>query len=294
MMPPRVTIGICVKNGESLVEDAINSIMDQDYPHELMESVFVDDGSEDRTLSIISGLVPRLNMKCKIFHHKWMGLGYSRNVVVNKANGEYIIWVDCDMILPRDFVRKQVEFMDRNPDVAVGKARYGIQTTNNLVAYLQNVEALAELLESKQKMFSKPLGTGGSIYRVDKIKKIGGFDEKIKGAGEDLDVEHKIKAFGWLLEITDAEFYEKRRDTWKGLWDEYYWHGSGAHKVFSKISPHVMLYRMFPPTILLAVVLRSCSAYRLTGNKVVFFLPLHWVFKRTAWFLGFITGARYS
>lgn len=290
MIKLRVTIGVCVKNGENLVEDAISSIIDQDYPHELMEGIFVDDGSEDRTFSIISGFVPRINMKCMVFHHQWRGLGYSRNVVVNNANGEYIIWVDCDMKLPRDFVRKQVEFMDRNPDVAIGKGRYGIPATTSLVAYLQSVEALVELLEHKQNMLSKPLGTGGSIYRVEAIRKIGGFDEKIKGVGEDLDVEHKIKAFGWLLEITDAEFYEKRRNNWKGLWDEYYWHGSGGRKILNKISSHVMLYRMFPPTILLTVVSRSCAAYRLTGKKVVFLLPLNWVFKRIAWFLGFMKG----
>ena len=49
---PIVTIGICVKNTEKTILDAINSILEQDYPTDLMEIIFVDDGSEDRTLSI--------------------------------------------------------------------------------------------------------------------------------------------------------------------------------------------------------------------------------------------------
>jgi glycosyltransferase involved in cell wall biosynthesis len=291
-MKVRVTIGVCVKNGANLVENAISSIIDQDYPHELMEAIFVDDGSEDKTFSILSSFVPRMNMKARLFHHQWKGLGYSRNVVVNNANGEYIIWVDYDMTLPKDFVRKQVEFMDKNPDVAVGKGRIGLLATTNLVAYLENVEDLIELLEYESKMVHVSLGTGGAIYRVKAIRKIGGFNEKIKGVGEDLDIEHKIRESGWLLEMTAAEFCEsaRPRDSWRKLWEKYYWYGSGGRKVFNKINPHIMLYGMFPPTILLTVVSRSCDAYRLTCKKVVFLLPLQWVFKRIAWLIGFMRG----
>jgi glycosyltransferase involved in cell wall biosynthesis len=290
MVAVRVTIGICVKNGAGLIENAINSVIDQDYPHELMEVIFVDDGSNDRTLSIINNFVPRMNIKSSVFYHKWKGLGYTRNVVVHNAHGEYIIWLDHDDTLSKDFVRKQVEFMDKNPLVAIGKGRNGIFATTSLVGYLENVEDLLELLENKSKMLYKSLGTGGSIYRLEQVRKVGGFNDKITGVGEDLDVEHKIKADGWLLEITEAEFYESvsPRDNWKKLWKKYYWYGSGNRQVFDKIDPHVMLYRMFPPTILLTIVMRSCGAYKLTLKKVVFLLPIEWVFKRIAWIVGFI------
>ncbi|MEM5867131.1 MAG: glycosyltransferase [Candidatus Aenigmatarchaeota archaeon] len=43
----------------------------------------------------------------------------SINVVVKNASGKYIIWVDCDMILPKDHVQKQVEFMEQNPKVGI-------------------------------------------------------------------------------------------------------------------------------------------------------------------------------
>lgn len=287
MVKPKVTIGVCVRNCEGHIRDAIRSIIRQDFPHELMEVIFVDDGSTDRTLSIIKGHIPKMNIQVKVFHHKWKGLGYSRNVVVNNANGEYVIWVDGDMSLSRDFVRKQVEFMDRNPDVGIGKGRYGIHPTTSLVAYLENIEAVIKL-NCKQKTLSEPLGTGGSIYRIEAIRKIGGFDQNIQGVGEDMDAEHRIRTSGWLLKTTAAEFYEKRRDNWKDLWNEYFWHGSGGRTIFNKVSPHSMLYKMFPPTIILIVISRSCNAYKLMHKKIVFLLPLHWIFKRTAWFLGFI------
>lgn len=51
-MKPKVTVGICVRNCENYIKDAINSILDQDFPHEFMELIFADDGSEDNTFSI--------------------------------------------------------------------------------------------------------------------------------------------------------------------------------------------------------------------------------------------------
>jgi glycosyltransferase involved in cell wall biosynthesis len=288
LMRPKVTIGVCVKNGASYIGDAINSIINQSFPLQLMEVVFVDDGSTDRTLPIIESYVPKMNIQVKIFHHQWKGLGYSRNVVINNANGEYIIWVDADMILPENFVTMQVEFMDKNSDVGIAKGRYGIQSTTSLVAYLQNIEDVVESLDCEQKPLYKPLGTGGSIYRVEAIRQVGGFDENIMGVGEDMDVEYRVRTSGWLLKTTTAEFYEKRRKKWKDLWNEYFWHGSGGRTIFNKVSPHSMLYKMFPPTIILIVVSRSCNAYKLVHKKVVFLLPLHWIFKRIAWCLGFV------
>jgi hypothetical protein len=41
----------------------------------------------------------------------------------------------------------------------------------------------------------------------------------------------------------------------------------------------------------LAIVNRSCKGYSLTHRKVVFLLPLEWIFKRTAWLLGFVSGS---
>jgi len=286
----KVTIGVCVRNGEDFITNAITSIIEQDFPNELMEVIFLDDGSEDKTLSIIKSYVPKIDMKVKVIHQEWKGLGYARNVVINNANGEYLIWVDCDMRLLRDFVRKQVEFMDRNPDVGIGKGRYRMYNASSLVAYLENIEAIVEFLSSEQKPLSKPLGTGGSVYRVNAIRQVGGFDESIKGAGEDVDAEHRIRKADWLLQITPAEFCEMRRTSWKALWDEYFWHGSAGRLISHRIKPPSILRRMFPPAGILTEFSRSCTAYKLVHRKVVFLLPFHWIFKRIAWCLGFAVG----
>lgn len=289
-MKPKVTIGVCVKNAETTIKDAIESILAQDFPHELMEVIFVDDGSEDKTLSIVKEYVLKIDMKVKVFHHKWRGLGPSRNVVVENAGGDYIIWVDGDMILPKDHIRKQVEFMERNAKVGIGKARYGFVRGEPLVAALENIPFI--VFDSKNGPLDLKLpGTGGAIFRVKIIRQVGGFDERLRGVGEDQDVAQKIASTGWLIKRSNAFFLERREETWSKLWQKYVWYGYGNYSLYQKSKKIFRIYKMIPLASFLAGLLLSFSAYKIIGRKVVFLLPLHFVFKSTAWCLGFIKGA---
>ncbi len=284
-----VALGICVKNGGHHISSAINSVMAQDFPHNLIQVIFVDDGSTDETLSILERYVPKLDISVKIFHHDWKGLGYSRNVVVNNAEAFYIIWVDCDMVLSPTFVREQVEFMDQNPSVGIGKGKYGLYSDTNLVGFLENIEFVTNDLVSSESV-SASLGTGGAIYRVESLKHVKGFDSNIKGAGEDTDVEYRISKAGWILSRTSAVFYEIRRKTWKALWDEYFKYGYEGNYVANKngVQALTSLDKMFPITAILYKISQSFIGYKLTHKKAAFLLPVHYVFKRIAWCLGFI------
>lgn len=121
-MKPKVTVGVCVRNCEGFVKEAIESIMAQDYPHELMRLVIVDGCSEDGTMSIVKECLKNANIKTKFFFEN-KGLGYARQMVVDNAEGEYIIWVDGDMILSRDFVSGLVRFMEQNAKVGIAKGK---------------------------------------------------------------------------------------------------------------------------------------------------------------------------
>lgn len=261
--------------------------MSQGFPHELMEVIFVDDGSEDATLSIIERYASKMDMQVKIFHHNWRGLGPSRNVVIENANGEFIIWVDGDMVLPRNHVQKQVKFMETNPDVGVAKARYGFLPDDNLVATLENLPYIINNNDAS-KTESKYPGTGGSIYRVEAIRQIGGFDNRLTGVGEDQDAAYRIKEAGWLIARSDAVFFEMREQNWRDLWRKYYWYGYGNYFLYRKNKSIFKLCMMIPFVGLLAGLLYSFLSYKLVGKAIVFLLPLHYFFKKTAWFFGFL------
>lgn len=284
----KVTIGICVKNGETVIGNAISSIMEQDFPHENMEIIFVDDGSKDNTLLVIQSYLPNIDMQVRLFRHEWKGLGASRDIVVDFAAGEYIIWVDSDMTLSQDFVSKQVAFMELNSIVGLGKGQYGLCPQRNLAGYLENIEFVASHFRRRQKPNMLPFGTGGSIYRVKAIRQVGGFNRNIKGSGEDTDAEYKLRKAGWKLEATAPVFCERRRCTWGSLWTEYYWLGKSISNLFKNERHILSAYRLWPPITLAIEFSRSVTAYQLTQCKAVFLLPFHYVFKRSAWFFGFL------
>jgi len=285
-MKPKVTIGVCVKNAEATIKDAIESILVQDFPHELMEVIFVDDGSKDGTLSIIESYVPKMDMQVKVFSQEWRGLGPSRNLVVEKATGKYIIWVDGDITLPKDSIRRLVEFMEKNSDVAIAGGSFGMLNQASMVAFLDNLGYVAYRFRSG-KRGSLP-GTGGAIYRVEAIKNIGGFDKNIKGSGEDIDVAYRAKCAGWSIVRDKAVFYGRSKETWKELWRQHFWHGYGAHYVSHKNRGILSLLRMSPPVIFLAGILYSIVAYKVVRRKLAFLLPFHSVFKNIAWWAGFL------
>jgi glycosyltransferase involved in cell wall biosynthesis len=290
-MKPKVTVGVCVRNCAATLREAIESIIHQDFPHEFMEVIFVDDGSEDETLSIINSYVPRMNMKVKVFHHEWKGLGASRNVVVDNASGDYIVWVDGDMILPKDHVRKQVEFMEKNPQVGIAKARYGTLHTESLLAFLENVGYVAVDCLYGGRPTQRTLGTGGSIYRVESIRSVAGFDDNISGVGEDSEAESRVRGAGWLLFLASpALFYERRRKSLVEIWREGFWHGYGGHYIYRKSRGLFSLFKLTPMASFLIGTWYSAAAYRATHRKPVFLLPFIYSFKRVAWTLGFVAG----
>ena len=60
MTTPRISVLIDTYNHERYIEQAIVSVLEQDFPAREMEIVVVDDGSTDSTPSIIQKFLPRL------------------------------------------------------------------------------------------------------------------------------------------------------------------------------------------------------------------------------------------
>jgi glycosyltransferase involved in cell wall biosynthesis len=283
---PEVTIGLCVKNRENLVADAIESIARQDFPRDLTEIIVVDDGSTDKTLERIHTSLIKFNLKAKVISQNWKGLGPARNVVLRNSSCKYIIWLDSDMVLSKDFIRNQISFMEKNPDVAVAKGAYGMYSAN-IVSSLENLEFITTNSKKMRTIDPNALGTGGSIYRTSVLKSVGGFNEKIQGSGEDAEVEYRINKAGWKLDSTSAVFLEKRRSNWRSIWDEYYWHGKGSLQIITGKS-ETSRYKFFPPFAFLIECIRIVVAYKQVQRKIALLLPVYFVFKRTAWLLGLL------
>ena len=56
---PAISVVICTLNGEAVIEEAINSLVNQTLSPEKYEIVAVDNGSSDRTPEIIKSFVEK-------------------------------------------------------------------------------------------------------------------------------------------------------------------------------------------------------------------------------------------
>jgi glycosyltransferase involved in cell wall biosynthesis len=279
-----------VKNGASTIREAIESIINQDFPSESMELVIVDGYSEDKTLSIIKDSLKNTDIKSKIFYEN-KGLGYARQMLVDQAEGNYIVWVDSDMVISEDYVSKLVDFMERHPEVGIAKGKQAWESRNLLGILEAYSRAASKLVDySSEKARSKSLGTSGSIYRIETIRQVGGFDGNLRGYGEDWDIEIKTRAAGWSLRTTDSKFldYERHGLTWKNLWSRYWRRGYDTHYFLHKNRGLLNHYRMFPPAAFITGLLHAHTLFKLTAEKKAFLLPFQYVFKMSAWYIGFI------
>lgn len=98
-----ISIIIPVFNSESYIENTFNSIKEQSIGFNNLEIIFVDDCSTDNTASILQNLTEEhSNVKC-IFSDKNSGFaGEPRNIGIQNASADYLMFLDSDDIFYKD------------------------------------------------------------------------------------------------------------------------------------------------------------------------------------------------
>lgn len=112
---PKVSVVMPVYNRQSMVNEAIDSILKQDYGD--FEFIIVNDGSTDSTAEILANYNdPRLQI---VELPANCGVSISRNIGMKCASGDYIAVMDSDDIAFPGRLTAQVSFMDTHPDVHI-------------------------------------------------------------------------------------------------------------------------------------------------------------------------------
>ena len=106
---PKFSIIVPVYNVENYIKKCLDSIFDQTYKD--YEVIVVNDGTKDNSMNIVN------NYKVKIVTQKNQGLSAARNHGVEKAKGEYLIFLDSDDYWDKDLLLNLSESITNNPDV---------------------------------------------------------------------------------------------------------------------------------------------------------------------------------
>lgn len=97
--PPKVSIIIPAKNEEMNIQDCIESLLRQDYPH--FEIIAINDSSKDNTESILERLASEhpqrfRYMNAQITPEGWTGKNFALHSAIEHARGDWFLFTDAD------------------------------------------------------------------------------------------------------------------------------------------------------------------------------------------------------
>lgn len=132
---PLVSIVTPLYNSEDYLVKTFVSVLNQSYKN--WEWIIVDDGSTDKSLEIAQGLAkdPRVAVLSLGKNH---GAAKARNVGLDHAKGDYILFLDSDDELDRIFLETQVEFIEKDGPIVT--AGYRRRTPNSVTVFIPPYE----------------------------------------------------------------------------------------------------------------------------------------------------------
>lgn len=181
-------------NAANYVGQAIESILSQTVlPDEI---IVVDDASTDDSWKIITNFADKYDF-IKIYRNeKNSGVAYTRNRLISKASGFYLVFLDSDDLSLPTRIERQLNFLSNNEDVDVcGTNFYLIDKGNNIIGEKKFLETDTQC---KKMMWRCPFGNNTIMIKKRCFDLLGGYDEEFLLA-EDLDV--------WLRFSSKFKFY---------------------------------------------------------------------------------------
>lgn len=104
-----ITIIIPLYNASSYLHHSVDTLLSQ--PFQDIEIILVDDGSTDESLAICDEYA-RTDGRIKVFHEAHSGVAHSRQVGLDHAIGEYILYIDVDDQVQSDMISEMYQLAE--------------------------------------------------------------------------------------------------------------------------------------------------------------------------------------
>lgn len=215
-----VSVVMPVYNEEKYIDKCIRSLLQQDYPREKMEWIFVDGISQDRTVQILQSYAGQYPELIRIYENPDKIVPYAMNIGIMNAKGKYIVRLDAHADYATDYISKCVYYLENTEAENVG----GVAETKS---HGTVGNAIAKMLSSKFGVGNSQFRTNGKSGYVDTVPfgafrrevftKYGGYDERLV-RNQDNEMNYRIRKNGGKIYLSDnihLSYY--CRDSIKGI-----------------------------------------------------------------------------
>ena len=206
---PMASIVICSYNGASTVESCLRSMEKLRYPSDY-EVIFVDDGSTDHTQEILEKFPWVRNIR-----QKNMGLSYARNVGMEAAKGEIVVYTDSDCEADEDWLYYLALAFARGGYVGMGGPNL-IPDEGSWVADCVGLSPGGPTHVMIDDREAEHVPGCNMAFLKWALKQVNGFDPQYRKAGDDVDVIWRLQDLGYSIGFSPAaQVWHYRRNTVK-------------------------------------------------------------------------------
>lgn len=198
---PKVSVIIPCYNQGAFLDEAVNSVLAQTYQD--FEIIVVNDGSTDEFTNRLLSDYDR--PKCRLLHTPNKGLASARNSGIAEARGEYILPLDADDRIGREYLAKGVEALESDPQIGI------VYCFGELFGARRG--RIAAPAFSLRKMLWSNLIFCSAFFRKEDWSGTGGYNPNMKHGCEDwdfwlslLELERKV------YRIPQVLFYYRIKD----------------------------------------------------------------------------------
>ena len=174
MKKPKISVIIPTYNEEKYLGRCLRSLMDQSMNRKDYEIIVVNDGSVDKTKFAANLFKEEI---CLINNKKNMGLPYSINKGILSAKGRFVVRVDSDDYVNKEFLNIPYNFLSSNLDLDAVSCDYFLVDDSEKVIKRENSN-------------KKPIGCG-IMFRLEHLLDLGLYDNKFL-VHEDKDLRYRF------------------------------------------------------------------------------------------------------
>jgi poly-beta-1,6-N-acetyl-D-glucosamine synthase len=196
---PMVTLVVPAYNEGVVIEAAIRSLLNLDYPN--YEILVIDDGSTDDTYEKALAVANEsVTVPVRVITKRNGGKAEALNTGMSAARGEFILNMDGDSKMSRNVLRACIRHFD---DPRIGAVAGNVKVINreniwSNIQALEYVEGLAMARKAQSFMravniIPGPLG----MFRKSVLQEVGGYDHDT--FAEDCDLTLKLLVRGWHI-----------------------------------------------------------------------------------------------